>query len=300
MAIPDFTMRQLLEAGVHFGHQTRRWNPRMAPYLFGARNGVHIIDLTQTVPLLHQALVACRDVAASGGRILFVGTKRQAQEPVTRSAARSGQYYVNHRWLGGMLTNWKTISNSIRRLRELEGRLAEATVGLTKKETLRLTRERDKLERALGGIKDMGGLPDLIFVVDTNKEALAVAEARTLNIPVVAVLDSNSDPEGITYPIPGNDDASRAINLYCDLMVGAVLDGLQAEMAASGADIGALETVAEEVEPLEEIAAEPEPEAVPEIAEAAPEVEEAADAAETVAEPAAEAADTPRDTAAAG
>jgi small subunit ribosomal protein S2 len=272
----------------------------MAPYLFGARNGVHIVDLTQTVPLLHQALVATRDIAASGGRILFVGTKRQAQEPVTRGAQRSGQYYVNHRWLGGMLTNWKTISNSIRRLRELEGRLAEGTVGLTKKETLQLTRERDKLERGLGGIKDMGGLPDLIFVIDTNKEAIAVAEARTLNIPVVAVLDSNSDPEGITYPIPGNDDASRAINLYCDLMVGAVLDGLQAEMAASGADIGALETVAEEVEPLEEIAAEPEPDTVPEIAKTAPEVEEAADAAETVAEPAAEAADTPRDTAVAG
>ena len=187
-------MRQLLEAGVHFGHQTRRWNPKMGPYLFGVRNGVHIIDLTQTVPLLHRALVATRDVAAGGGRILFVGTKRQAQEPVTRAAKRSGQYYVNHRWLGGMLTNWKTISHSIRRLRELEGRLAEGTLGLTKKETLQLTRERDKLERALGGIKDMGGLPDLMFVIDTNKESIAVAEARTLGIPVVAVLDSNSRP----------------------------------------------------------------------------------------------------------
>jgi small subunit ribosomal protein S2 len=281
MAIPDFTMRQLLEAGVHFGHQTRRWNPRMAPYLFGARNGVHIIDLTQTVPLLHQALVATRDVAASGGRILFVGTKRQAQEPVTRSASRSGQYYVNHRWLGGMLTNWKTISNSIRRLRELEGRLSEGTVGLTKKETLQLTRERDKLERALGGIKDMGGLPDLIFVVDTNKESIAVAEAKTLNIPVVAVLDSNSDPEGISYPIPGNDDASRAINLYCDLMVGAVLDGLQAEMAASGADMGAFEAPPEEIESAlpEEVAAAdeaPAPEAADEAA--APEAEPATEA----------------------
>ncbi len=183
MAIPTFTMRQLLEAGVHFGHQTRRWNPRMAPYLFGVRNGVHIIDLTQTVPLLHRALVATRDVAAAGGRILFVGTKRQAQEPVTRSAKRSGQYYVNHRWLGGMLTNWKTISHSIRRLRELEGRLAEGSLGLTKKETLQLTRERDKLERALGGIKDMGGLPDLIFVIDTNKESIAVAEAAHARHP---------------------------------------------------------------------------------------------------------------------
>jgi small subunit ribosomal protein S2 len=277
MAIPDFTMRQLLEAGVHFGHQTRRWNPRMSPFLFGARNGVHIIDLTQTVPLLHQALVATRDVAASGGRILFVGTKRQAQEPVTRSAQRSGQYYVNHRWLCGMLTNWKTISNSIRRLRELEGRLSEGTVGLTKKETLQLTRERDKLERALGGIKDMGGLPDLIFVVDTNKESIAVAEARTLNIPVVAVLDSNSDPEGISYPVPGNYDASRAINLYCDLMVGAVLDGLQAEMAASGADMGAFEAPPEEIDSVlpEEVAAAdevPAPEAEP-ATEAAPAAE---------------------------
>jgi small subunit ribosomal protein S2 len=277
MAIPHFTMRQLLEAGVHFGHQTRRWNPRMAPYLFGARNGVHIIDLTQTVPLLHQALVATRDVAASGGRILFVGTKRQAQEPVARGAARSGQYYVNHRWLGGMLTNWKTISNSIRRLRELEGRLAEGTVGLTKKETLQLTRERDKLERALGGIKDMGGLPDLIFVIDTNKEAIAVAEAKTLNIPVVAVLDSNSDPEGIGYPVPGNDDASRAINLYCDLMVGAVLDGLQAEMAASGTDVGTFEAPPEEMEsilPEAVAAADEERQAAPEIEDEAKEAAE--------------------------
>jgi small subunit ribosomal protein S2 len=247
MAVPTFTMRQLLEAGVHFGHQTRRWNPKMAPYLFGVRNGVHIIDLTQTVPLLHRALVATRDVAAAGGRILFVGTKRQAQEPVTRAAKRSGQYYVNHRWLGGMLTNWKTISQSIRRLRELEGRVAEGTVGLTKKETLQLTRERDKLERALGGIKDMGGLPDLIFAVDTNKEAIAIAEAKVLGIPVVAIVDSNSNPEGITHPVPGNDDASRAINLYCDLMVGAVLDGIQVEMAASGADLGEIETLPEEL-----------------------------------------------------
>jgi small subunit ribosomal protein S2 len=244
----------------------------MAPYLFGVRNGVHIIDLTQTVPLLHRALVATRDVAAAGGRILFVGTKRQAQEPVTRSAKRSGQYYVNHRWLGGMLTNWKTISQSIRRLRELEGRLAEGTLGLTKKETLQLTRERDKLERALGGIKDMGGLPDLIFVIDTNKEAIAIAEAKVLGIPVVAVVDSNSAPDGIAYPVPGNDDASRAINLYCDLMVGAVLDGIQAEMAASGADLGEIEalpdelTTAEEPEPPEEPAASEELEKPEEVA----------------------------------
>jgi small subunit ribosomal protein S2 len=245
MAIPSFTMRQLLEAGVHFGHQTRRWNPKMAPYLFGVRNGIHIIDLTQTVPMLHRALEATREVAAAGGRILFVGTKRQAQEPVTRAATRSGQYYVNHRWLGGMLTNWKTISQSIRRLRELDARIAEGTQGLTKKETLQLTRQRDKLERALGGIKDMGGLPDLLFVIDTNKEAIAVAEARVLGIPVVAVVDSNCEPDAVTHPVPGNDDASRAINLYCDLVVGAVLDGIQAEMAASGADLGALEGLPE-------------------------------------------------------
>jgi small subunit ribosomal protein S2 len=299
MAVPDFTMRQLLEAGVHFGHQTRRWNPRMAPYLFGARNGVHIIDLTKTVPLLHQALVATRDVAASGGRILFVGTKRQAQEPVTRSASRSGQYYVNHRWLGGMLTNWKTISNSIRRLRELEGRLAEGTVGLTKKETLQLTRERDKLERALGGIKDMGGLPDLLFVVDTNKEAIAVAEAKTLGIPVVAVVDSNSDPDGISYPVPGNDDASRAINLYCDLMVGAVLDGLQAEMAASGADIGAFEAPPEAVPEAMESALPEEVAPAAEIAEsaspaAAPDMASSTDEQEPETEPAAAGADEAR------
>ncbi len=267
MALPTFTMRQLLEAGVHFGHQTRRWNPGMAPHLFGARNGVHIIDLAQTVPMLHQALTASRDVAASGGRVLFVGTKRQAQEPVARAAQRSGQYFVNHRWLGGMLTNWRTISQSIRRLRELEARLAEGTVGLTKRETLQLTRERDKLERALGGIKDMGGLPDLLFVIDTNKESIAVAEAKVLNIPVIAIVDSNSNPKDISYPIPGNDDASRAINLYCDLMVGAVLDGIQAEMAASGTDIGASETVEAIAEPALEVAAESEP-ATPAAAEA--------------------------------
>jgi small subunit ribosomal protein S2 len=262
-------MRQLLEAGVHFGHQTRRWNPRMSPYLFGSRNGVHIIDLTQTVPMLHQALAASRDVAASGGRVLFVGTKRQAQEPIARAAQRSGQYFVNHRWLGGMLTNWRTISQSIRRLRELEAKLAEGTIGLTKRETLQLTRERDKLERALGGIKDMGGLPDLIFVVDSNKESIAVAEARVLNIPVIAVVDSNSDPQNITYPIPGNDDASRAINLYCDLMVGAVLDGIQAEMAASGEDIGASASV-----PAVEEAAVPDPQPEVAAAEEAPATED--------------------------
>ncbi|MBL8660312.1 MAG: 30S ribosomal protein S2 [Rhodospirillales bacterium] len=247
MALPTFTMRQLLEAGVHFGHSTRRWNPRMEPYLFGVRNGIHIIDLEQTAPMLYQALNAVRDVVANGGRVLFVGTKRQASEKVADSARRCGQYFVNHRWLGGMMTNWRTISLSIKRLRELETRLGEENLGLTKKELLRLTRERDKLERALGGIKDMGGLPDVLFVIDTNRESIAVAEAKKLNIPVVAVIDSNSDPRNIDFPIPGNDDALRAIGLYCDLAVDAVLDGIQAEMSAAGVDLGGLEEPAEPV-----------------------------------------------------
>jgi small subunit ribosomal protein S2 len=240
MALPDFSMRQLLEAGVHFGHRTGRWNPKMAPFIFGDRNGVHIIDLQQTVPMLYAALGAVREVIASGGRVLFVGTKRQASDVIAEAAKRCGQYYVNHRWLGGMLTNWKTISNSIRRLRELDERLTQGT-GLTKKETLNLTREREKLDRALGGIKEMGGLPDLIFIIDTNKESIAIDEARRLNIPVVAIVDSNSDPSGVKFPVPGNDDALRAIQLYCDLVSGAVLDGIQAEMVAQGVDVGEAE-----------------------------------------------------------
>ncbi|GAN75418.1 30S ribosomal protein S2 [Acidiphilium multivorum AIU301] len=239
--MPDVSLRQLLEAGVHFGHNTRRWNPRMAPFLFGVRNQVHIIDLQQTVPMLERALREIRNVTAGGGRVLFVGTKRAAAEHVADAAKRCGQYYVNHRWLGGMLTNWKTITNSIRKLRQMEETLAGDGQGLTKKEMLNLMRERDKLDRALGGIKEMGGLPDILFIIDTNKEKLAVEEANKLGIPVVAVLDSNSNPEGVTYPIPGNDDAIRAITLYCDLVANAVLDGISAEMAASGADIGALE-----------------------------------------------------------
>ena len=241
MAMPDFTLRQLLEAGVHFGHHTRRWNPRMGPYIFGIRNQVHIIDLQQTVPLLDRALRAIRDVTAAGGRVLFVGTKRAAAEYVADAAKRCGQYYVNHRWLGGMLTNWKTITGSIKRLRQIDEMLAGDIQGLTKKEVLEITRDREKLERALGGIKEMGGLPDILFIIDTNKEKLAVEEATKLGIPVVAVLDSNSDPQGVTFPIPGNDDAIRAITLYCDLVAAAVLDGISAEMIASGRDMGEAE-----------------------------------------------------------
>jgi small subunit ribosomal protein S2 len=253
MALPEFSMRQLLEAGAHFGHQTHRWNPRMERYIFGARSNIHIIDLSQTMPLLHQALVKVREVAASGGRVLFVGTKRQASDAVAVAAKRCAQYYVNHRWLGGTLTNWRTISASIARLRELESVLDGGEAGgRPKKELLQLTREREKLELSLGGIKDMGGIPDLMFVIDTNKEAIAIQEARKLNIPVIAILDTNSDPVGITYPVPGNDDAARALQLYCDLMADSVLDGLTEGQAAMGVDIGAAEN------PLEPaLAAEP-------------------------------------------
>jgi small subunit ribosomal protein S2 len=240
MALPTFTMRQLLEAGVHFGHHTRRWDPRMGPFIFGERNNVHILDLQQTVPLLHQAIKALRDTTAKGGRVLFVGTKRVASEKIAETARECGQYFVNHRWLGGMLTNWATVTQSIHRLRELEKQLeSEEIQQLTKKEVLQLTRERDKLELTLGGIKDMGGLPDMLFILDTNKEDIAVAEANKLGIPVVAVVDSNASPLGIDFPIPGNDDAKRAISLYCELARDSILDGLQQEMVASGHDIGA-------------------------------------------------------------
>jgi small subunit ribosomal protein S2 len=302
MALPDFSMRQMLEAGAHFGHQTHRWNPKMERYIFGSRSNIHIIDLSQSIPLLHQALVKVREVAASGGRILFVGTKRQASEPIATAARRCAQYYVNHRWLGGTLTNWRTVSGSIARLRELEGVL-ETESGRTKKELLQLRREHDKLELSLGGIKDMGGIPDLMFVIDTNKEAIAIQEARKLNIPVIAILDTNCNPDGITFPIPGNDDAARAIQLYCDLMADSILDGLAAGQSAAGVDLGASEAPMEpalarteapaaeakpkkaKVEaPAAEAAAEPVAEAAPEpVAEAAPEA-----AAEPVAEAAAE------------
>ncbi len=253
MSLPDFNMRQLLEAGVHFGHQTQRWNPKMAPYIFGDRNGIHVMDLSKAVPLLHQALVKVEETVAAGGRVLFVGTKRQAAEPIARHATQCAQYYMNSRWLGGTLTNWNTISQSIKRLRDLDATLTdEGSKGLTKKEILNLTREREKLERALGGIKDMGGRPELMFVIDTNKESIAIAEAKTLGIPVVAILDSNCDPDLIDYPIPGNDDASRAIELYCDLISKAVISGIEKSARGSGVDLGALAEPAVEAAVVEQ------------------------------------------------
>jgi small subunit ribosomal protein S2 len=276
-------MRQLLEAGVHFGHNTRRWNPKMAPFIFGVRNGIHIIDLQQTVPMLYTALNAARSVASEGGRVLFVGTKRAASDIVAESARKCGQYYVNQRWLGGMLTNWKTISQSIKTLKELDDKLTgEALEGLTKKETLQLTRQRDKLEMALGGIKEMGGRPDLVVIIDTNKEDIAIKEAKKLGIPVVGVVDSNSNPTDIDMPIPGNDDAMRAIQLYCDLFAGAVIDGLQQDMVASGVDVGAAE--APPVEALDQAAPEP---AAAEVAASTPEAAPAEEAAAPEATPAA-------------
>jgi small subunit ribosomal protein S2 len=248
MALPEFTMRQLLEAGVHFGHQTHRWNPLMGKYIYGDRNGIHIMDLTQTVPLLDAALNAVRDTVAKGGRILFVGTKRQAARGLAEAAERSAQYYMNHRWLGGTLTNWKTVSNSISRLKKLDEQLDGDGSGFTKKESLKMERERAKLSASLGGIREMGGVPDLLFVVDTNKESLAVAEANKLGIPVIAILDTNSSPKGIDYPVPGNDDAARAIALYCDLIARSALDGMAASMGDAGFDMGeAEEPIMEEV-----------------------------------------------------
>nr|WP_321459225.1 30S ribosomal protein S2 [uncultured Cohaesibacter sp.] len=261
MALPEVSMRSLLEAGVHFGHQTHRWNPKMGKYIFGARNNIHIIDLSQTVPLLNDALKAVSDTVARGGRVLIVGTKRQASGPVAEAAKAAAQYYVNSRWLGGMLTNWKTITQSIQRLRKLDELLDGEAQGFTKKERLTLTRERDKLERALGGIKDMGGVPDLIFVIDTNKEDIAIHEARRLGIPVAAVVDTNCDPDGIDFPVPGNDDASRAISLYCDLIVAAAIDGISRSAGDVGIDLGAseeglLEADLDDEDGEEEVAAE--------------------------------------------
>ena len=248
MALPEFTMRQLLEVGAHFGHQTHRWNPKMKRFIFGERANIHIIDLSQTVPLLHQALLRVREVTAKGGRVLFVGTKRQASDPIAEAAKRCAQYYINHRWLGGTLTNWQTISKSIARMREVEAIVqGDAPVGLTKKEILNMTREYEKLERSLGGIRDMGGIPDLMFIIDTNKENIAIKEAKKLGIPVVGMLDSNCDPDEVNFPIPGNDDAARCIQFFCDLIADAALDGLAEGQASSGVDIGAMENPVEPV-----------------------------------------------------
>ena len=251
MALPEFTMRQLLEAGVHFGHQTQRWNPRMGPFIYGARNGIHIMDLTQTLPMLDQALTAVRDTVAKGGRVLFVGTKRQAATPIAEAAEKCAQYYMNHRWLGGTLTNWKTVSQSIKRLKEIDEKLESGAEGLTKKERLGMERDQGKLQASLGGIAEMGGVPDLLFVIDVKKEALAIAEAKKLGIPVVAIVDTNCSPDGVDFVIPGNDDASRAISLYCDLVARAALDGMSAQLGAAGVDLGALEEA-----PVEEAVAE--------------------------------------------
>ena len=241
MALPDFSLRQLLEAGVHFGHQTQRWNPRMGPYIYGQRNGIHIVDLTQTVPLLDAALNAVRETVARGGRILFVGTKRQAQKPIAEAAEKCAQYYMNHRWLGGTLTNWKTVSQSIQRLKAIDEQMAMGAEGLTKKERLSLERDQQKLQASLGGIRDMGGIPDMLFVIDVNREDLAIQEAKKLGIPVVAVVDTNCSPDGVEFIIPGNDDAARAISLYCDLVSRAALDGMSAQLEGAGIDIGELE-----------------------------------------------------------
>jgi len=268
MAAPTVTLHQLIEAGAHFGHQTHRWNPRMKPYIFGERNGIHIIDLSQTVPLFARALDFVAATVRSGGKVLFVGTKRQAQEPIAQAARASGQHFVNHRWLGGMLTNWKTISGSIKRLKTLEEQLSGDTTGLTKKEVLQLTRELDKLRLSLGGIRDMGGIPDVMFVIDANKEELAIKEANVLGIPVVAILDTNVDPNGISFPIPGNDDASRAVRLYCDAIAQAATTGRTEGVVDSGADIGAMDAPPEEAAIAEE----------PEAAAAAPTVEPVAEA----------------------
>jgi len=261
---PDFSMRQLLEAGVHFGHQTHRWNPRMGPYIYGARNGIHILDLTQTVPMLDAALQVVRETVAKNGRVLFVGTKRQAQKPIADAAERCAQYYMNHRWLGGTLTNWKTVSNSINRLRSIDEQMENGAAGLTKRERLSMEREQAKLQASLGGIREMGGVPDLLFVIDVNKEDLAIAEARKLGIPVVAVVDTNCSPDGVDYVIPGNDDAARAIALYCDLVSRAALDGMTAQMGAAGIDIGEIEDGMTEDAVADPGAAEnPAPEKVP-------------------------------------
>ena len=247
MSYPTFTMRQLLEAGVHFGHHTRRWNPKMAPYIFGKRNNIHIVNLEKTVPMLYEALDAIQSIAKNGGKFLFVGTKRSASDLIAQAATNCGQYYVNHRWLGGMLTNWETVSNSIKKLKSLEERIETGEVNsLTKKERLQIERQKEKLDLNLGGIKNMNGIPDAMFIIDTNKESIAILEANNLNIPVIAICDTNSNPSGVDYPIPGNDDALRAISLYCDLVAASVLKGLESNLEQSGIDVGESEIIVEE------------------------------------------------------
>ncbi|MEO0831280.1 MAG: 30S ribosomal protein S2 [Pseudomonadota bacterium] len=281
MALPEFSLRQLLEAGVHFGHQTQRWNPRMAEYIYGDRNGIHIMDLTQTVPMLDQALQIVRETVARGGRILFVGTKRQAQKPIAEAAERCAQYYMNHRWLGGTLTNWKTVSQSINRLKAIDEQMAMGAEGLTKKERLGMERDQQKLQASLGGIREMGGVPDLLFVIDVGREDLAVAEAKKLGIPVIGVVDTNCSPDGIDIVIPGNDDAARAIALYCDLVSRAALDGMTAQLGAAGIDLGEMEEGLEEEAVAEEAPAEAAPESTEAAAEEAAKPDEAAQTEET-------------------
>jgi len=284
MALPEFTMRQLLEAGVHFGHQTQRWNPRMGPYIYGARNGIHIMDLTQTVPMLDQALTAIRDTVAKGGRVLFVGTKRQAATPIAEAADKSAQYFMNHRWLGGTLTNWKTVSQSINRLKQIDEAMEGDIEGLTKKERLGMERDQGKLQASLGGIREMGGVPDLLFVIDVKKEALAIAEANKLGIPVIAIVDTNCSPDGVDYIIPGNDDAARAIALYCDLAARAALDGMSAQLGAAGVDLGAMEEAPAEEVLVQEVPAQVEVAVADEVAESAAEEAPAKDGAAAPAE----------------
>jgi len=277
-------MRQLLEAGVHFGHQTQRWNPRMGPYIYGARNGIHIMDLTQTLPMLDEALTVIRDTVAKGGRILFVGTKRQAANPIAEAADKSAQYFMNHRWLGGTLTNWKTVSQSINRLKQIDEAMEGDTEGLTKKERLGMERDQGKLQASLGGIREMGGVPDLLFVIDVKKEALAIAEANKLGIPVIAIVDTNCSPDGVDYIIPGNDDAARAIALYCDLAARAALDGMSAQLGAAGVDLGAMEEAPAEEVLVQEVPAQVEVAVADEVAESAAEEAPAKDGAAAPAE----------------
>ena len=251
MNLPSFNIRTLLEAGVHFGHQTHRWNPLMDEYIYGSKNGIHILDLTQTVTMLDAALSEIHKLVAKGGSILFVGTKRQAQQPIGDAASKCAQYYINYRWLGGTLTNWNTVSNSILRLKDLESYDEGQLALFTKKERLNIEKEHQKLNLSLGGIRDMKNIPDMLFVVDTNKESIAIKEAKKIGIPVVAILDSNSSTDGVDFPIPGNDDASRAISLYCELVSKTILDAMESQLGSAGIDLGEAEKPMSEELPQE-------------------------------------------------